>query len=117
VYPCITGRLERVERVPVRLVADRVHPHGPAALRAAADDLLELLAARDLDAGAVGQERRLRAERSVHEALEVADPQVLVAEARLQRHCGGVVEALVRDRAPDAHAQVSLVAEPLEDAR
>ena len=51
--PRLAGRLERVERIPVRPVADRVHADGPAALGAAADDLLELLAARDLDARAV----------------------------------------------------------------
>ena len=52
---CHTSRvaLERVERVAVRAVADRVHADRPARLGALAHDLLELLAARDLDARAV----------------------------------------------------------------
>jgi hypothetical protein len=57
--PCVLARLEGVEDVPVRLVADRVHGDGPAALGPASDDLLDLLAARDLDARAVGHQRRL----------------------------------------------------------
>ncbi len=113
--PGVARRLERVERVPVRLVADRVDADRPAALGAAPDDLLELLAAGDLDAGAVGQQRGLRAERAVHEALQVADPQVLVAEAGAERERARGVELLVRDRAPDAQREVPLVAEALED--
>ena len=59
VLPGVAGRLERVERVPIRLVADRVHRDRPASLRTAANDLLQLFAARDLDAAAVGEERSL----------------------------------------------------------
>ena len=117
VDPCIARRLERVERVSVRLVADRVHGDRPAALGGAPDDLLELLAARDLDARPVGHQRGLRAQRAVHEALQVADPEVLVAEAGAERERGRRIELLVRDRAPHPQRQVALVAQPLEDPR
>ena len=46
--PDVARLLERVERLAVRAVADRVHADGPAGLGAGADDLRELLAARDL---------------------------------------------------------------------
>ena len=45
--PLVPRRLERVERLAVRAVADRVHGHGPARARARADDLGQLVAARD----------------------------------------------------------------------
>ena len=71
--PDVARALERVERVAVRAVADRVHADGPAELGAGAHDLGELVAARDLHAAAVEHPRRLRAERPVHEHLQVAD--------------------------------------------
>ena len=55
--------LERVERLAVRAVADRVDGHWEPGRGAAPDDLGELVAARDLHAGAVEHERGLRAER------------------------------------------------------
>ena len=91
-------------------------PTGQPALRAAADDLLELLARGDLDARPVGEQRRSRAERPVHEALQVADPEELVAEAGAERERRRAVEEVVRDRAPDPQREVPLVAQPLEDA-
>ena len=48
--PGIARLLERVERLAVCPVADRVHSDGEACLRAAAHDLGQLLAARDLHA-------------------------------------------------------------------
>ena len=42
--PGVARRLERVERVAVREVADRVHGDGQPGLGRAPDDLLELLA-------------------------------------------------------------------------
>ena len=52
------------------------------------DDVLELLAARDPDARAVEHQRGLRAERAVHERLQVAEPQEVVADPRAQPECG-----------------------------
>ena len=75
--PRVARLLERVERVPVRAVADRVHGDRPAGVRGAADDVRELLARRDLDARAVEHQRRLRAERAVHEHLQVAEAQAV----------------------------------------
>ena len=46
--PGLAGRREGVEGIAIRAVADRVNRHGPAGVRRAADDVLELLAARDL---------------------------------------------------------------------
>jgi hypothetical protein len=51
--------LERVERVAVREVADRVDRDREPGFRATPDDLRELLAARDLDAGPVEHSSRL----------------------------------------------------------
>ena len=53
--PDVLRRLERVERLPVREVADRVHCDREAGARAAAHDFLELFARGDLNAGAVEQ--------------------------------------------------------------
>src|SRR5580765_5690185 len=113
--PVGAGRLEGVERVSVRLVADRMDADRPATLRRAADDFLELGAAGDLDAAPVGHQSGLRSERAVHEALQVADAQVLVTEARAERQRSRRIELLVRDRSPDAQREVPLVAEVLED--
>ena len=74
--PDLARRLERVERVPVRAVADRVDRDGKPCLGTAADDLGQLGAARDPHAAAVEHPRRLGAERAVHEHLQVAQPEV-----------------------------------------
>ena len=83
--PGVPRRLEGVERVAVRPVSDGVHGDRPARLGAAEDDLLELLAARDLDTGSVEHEGRLGAERPVHERLQVAEAEEVVADSRRQR--------------------------------
>ena len=100
--PLVRGRLEAVERVAVRLVADRVDGDGEPGPRGAAHDLGELVAARDLDAGAVQQARGARAERPVHEDLDVAEPQQVVAEPAAQAERLDRVELLVRERLPYA---------------
>jgi len=66
---------ERVERLAVGAVADRVHAHRPPRLGGRANDLRQLVAARDRHAAAVEHPRRLRPERAVHERLEVAHSQ------------------------------------------
>src|SRR5215218_6262686 len=73
--PLVTRFLERVERVAVGEVSDRVHGYRPTGSDACAHDLGQLLTARDLDPGAVEQPRGLRAERPVHEHLQIADPE------------------------------------------
>ena len=65
------GRRERVERLTVGAVADGVHRDREAALRGAADDLLELGAARDRHAAARLEPRRGRPDGAVHERLDV----------------------------------------------
>ena len=62
--PLVAGLLERVERLAVGEVADRVHGDRPAGARPGADDLGELLPARDLHA------------RPVQEPSASADPSV-----------------------------------------
>src|SRR2546421_9974465 len=52
--PGLPRLLERVERLTIRAVADRVHADGPACLGALADDLRELRSGRDRHAAAVG---------------------------------------------------------------
>ena len=107
--------LERVERLAVRAVADRVHADGPARLGACADDLGELLAARDLHAAAVEHPRGLRAERAVHEDLQVADAQQRRAEAAAERERAQRRQPLVRHRLPDAQREAALLVEPLPE--
>ena len=103
--------LERVERLPVRAVADRVHRDGKPGRRACADDLGELLAARDPNARAVEHQRRLRAERPVHECLQVADPQQRAPEARRDPERRERADLIGRNRLPHAQRQR---ARPLE---
>src|SRR6185437_12187613 len=79
-------------------------------------DLDELVAARDLHPRAVEQAGGLRAERAVHERLEVADADQVVAEAAVETKRGGVLDLVGGDRLPDAQRQRALVAEPLPDA-
>ena len=75
--------LERVERLAVRAVADRVHrdrearPRRRARTISASSSPLVIRTPR-----AVEHQRRLRAERPVHERLQVAEPQQRAAEAR-----------------------------------
>ena len=94
-----------------------MHGDGPAGRRSPADDVRELVAARDLDAGAVEHPRRLRAERPVHEHLEVADPEERVAEPGRQARVDDTVEMLVRQRLPHAERERVVVAQPLPEAR
>ena len=114
--PCVARLLERVERLAVRAVADRVHGDGPACLGAGADDLRELLAARDLHAAAVEHPRGLRAERPVHEHLQVADAQHLRADPAAQRERASDGERLVRNRLPHAQREAAVLVEPLPEA-
>ena len=104
--PGVAGSLEGVERGAVRGVPDRVHGHRPVSLGRAPHHVLEPLARADLHAGAVEQPRGGGAERAVHEPLEIAHPQHVVAEAGAQAECAQVVEALPGKRLP--HAQVEL---------
>ena len=103
--PDLARRLERVERLPVGLVADRVDADREARLGATHDDLPQLVTARDHDAGAVEHPRRLRAERPVHERLQVADAQPGRAEAAADPELAQRVDALVRLRLPDAELE------------
>src|SRR5207244_9753079 len=114
--PFAPGLLEGVERLAVGEVAYRVHGDGEARGGAAADDLDQLLAARDLDAGAVQHAGRLRPERSVHESLQVADANELVSEAASDVERGELFDLLRRQRLPHAQVKRAFVAQPLPDA-
>ena len=113
--PGVLRRLERIERVAVRPVADRVHRDRPAGGGRAPDDVLELLPARDPDAGAVEHQRRLRAERPVHERLQVAEPEEVVAEPRPERERGELGKAVGGERLPDAEGQPVALVDATED--
>ena len=113
--PRLPRALEGVERRLVRRVADRVHADRPARLGAVAHDLLELLARRDHDAAAVGHPGGLRAERPVHERLQVAEPEEGRAGAAAQPDLAQVAEPLGRCRLPDAERQRALLLEPLPE--
>ena len=115
--PDVLRRLERVQRLAVREVADRVHRDGEAGACAAAHDLLQLLARGDLHARAVEETSGLRAERPVHERLQVADAQELVAEARPHVHRLELADLLVRERLPDAKRQRLALAKRLPEAQ
>ena len=90
---------------------------GQPARRPGADDLGQLLPARDLDARPVEQPGRLRAERAVHEDLQVADAQQVVADARAQAELLEPVDVVVRKRLPDAQSERALLGEALPEAR
>ena len=64
---------------------------------------------------AVEHPRGLRAERAVHERLQVAEPQEVVAEARPQAQLGELGHALVRQRLPDAQRQPVALVDARED--
>ena len=110
------GLLEGVEGLAVREVADRVDGDREPGRCAAADDIRELVAARDLDAGAVEQARGLRPERAVHERLQVADADEVVAEAAADVQGGDLVHLLGGDGLPHAQVERALVAQALPDA-
>ena len=59
--------------------------------------------------GAVEQPRGLGAERPVHERLDVADPEEVVAEARADADLGERVDVLVGERLPDAERERAFV--------
>ena len=103
--PEVTGLLERVQRVPIRQVADRVHCDGEAGAGGAPNDVRELVLARDLDAGAVEKSRRLRPESAVHERLDVADAEVVVPEPRGEADLRDLVQLRRWERLPDADRQ------------
>ena len=113
----VARRLERVERLAVRAVADRVHADRPAEPRALADDLGELVAARDHDARAVEHPGGLRTERPVHERLQVADAEELVADPGVDAERVELRQALVRDRLPHAERETLALGDALEDPR
>src|SRR5439155_24251073 len=62
---------EGIERLSVREVADGVHRDGEPCGGATANELRQLFLARDLNARGVEEPSRLRAERAVHEGLQV----------------------------------------------
>src|SRR5204863_2572733 len=109
--------LERVERLAVGPIADRVYGHREPDLRAAPHDPLELLAARDLDAASVEHPRRARSERAVHEGLEVADADERAPESAPDPDRRQLFDLIVGERLPDAQRERALRLEPLPDAQ
>src|SRR5688500_565827 len=107
--PLLAGGCEGVERVAVGEIADRVDGDRQARTCGAADDVLELLTARDLDPGSIEQARRTRAERAVHESLDVADSQQVVAEAGADTHLRERVDMLMGKGLPDAERERAFV--------
>jgi hypothetical protein len=59
----------------------------------------------DLDAAAVEHPRGLRAQRPVHEGLQVADAEHRVAEAAAQPEASQLLDPVGRERLPDAQRQ------------
>ena len=114
--PNVARALEGVERGAVGRIADRVHADRPARLGAVAHDLLELLARRDHDTAAVAHPGGLRAERPVHERLQVAEPEQGRACAAAEAQLAEVADPLGRCRLPDAERQAALLLEPLPEA-
>src|SRR6185312_5621315 len=84
--------------------------------RSLAHDLRELRAARDADAAVVEHPRRLRAERAVHERLQVAEPQHRRARAAADADLAQVRDVLPRRRLPDTERQLRLLLQPLPEA-
>jgi hypothetical protein len=113
--PEVARRLERVERLAVRAVADRVHRDGPACGCSCADDLRQLLAARDHDAAPVEHPRGLRAEGAVHERLQVPEPQVVVTEPGADAQRRELPDAVVRERLPDTQGQAVVLVDAGKD--
>ena len=109
------ARLEGVEGGAVGGVADRVHAHGPARRGGRAHHLGQPLAGGDLHARAVEQPGGGRAERAVHEQLEVAEPQHVVPEARAQPDRAQLGQPLGGQRLPHAQRQLATLVQALED--
>jgi hypothetical protein len=114
--PRVACRLERVERLAIRPVADRVHSDRPAEASALPDDLCELLPARDGHSRAVQHPGRLRPERPVHERFQVPDAEEFVADARVDAERLELRQSLVRHRLPDPQRQPLTLGDALEDA-
>ena len=94
-----------------------MHGDGETGLCGAPDDLRELLAARDLDARAVQHARRLRAERAVHEHLQVAELEARPSEAARDVDVGELARLFGRKGLPDPQRQGALGFEPLPEAQ
>ena len=77
--------------------------------------VLEVGAAGDLDPRAVEHPRGLRAERPVHEGLDVADSEERVTEARRDADLGQPVDVVVRERLPHPKREGAFSLELLED--
>src|SRR5439155_2504837 len=107
---------ECVECLAVGEVADRVDSDGKSRRRAAADDLDERFAAGDLDAGAVEHAGGLRAERAVHERLQIANADEVVPEAAPDSKRGELVHLFRGQRLPDAEVERAFLAQALPDA-
>src|SRR4051794_29788928 len=115
--PVVLRRFERVERLPVRQVADCVDGDGEACARRPADDVLELGLAGDLDPRAVEHACRLGTERSVHEGLDVADLEERVSETGRDADLPEPVDVVVRQRLPDPQREGAVPLELLEDGQ
>ena len=115
--PLVARRLEGVERLAIRAVADRMDSDRPPDPRPRADDLGELLAARDHHARAVEHPGGLGAERPVHERLQVADAEEVAPDARVHPEGLELGDALVGDGLPDAEREPVALGDALEDAR
>ncbi len=113
--PDVLRRLERVERVAVGAVADRVHGDGEVRLRPEPDQLLELLARRDAHARAVEQQRGLRAERPVHERLQRAEPEEGAPEAPAQTELHDLARVLMGYPLPHTQRQPVVRVQLLEE--
>ncbi len=111
------GRCECVECGSIRSIADRVHRDRPACGGACADDLGQLVAGRDPHAGAVEHPCRLRSESPVHEALEVAETEEVVADARAETELGEGGHAIGRQRLEDPQPQPFALVDATEDRR
>jgi hypothetical protein len=92
-----------------------VHRDGEARPSGAADDVLELGAAGDLDSRAVEHAGGLRAERPVHEGLDVAGLEEAVAEPRGKSDLREPVDVIMREGLPDAQGECTFALQLLED--
>src|SRR5512132_2593919 len=115
--PEIARRSECVESLAIRAIADGVHRQGPACPRSGPDHLRELFSGRNRDARAVEQPGRLRAERSVHEGLQVAESQEVVADPGAEPESFEPLDLLVWERLPDAECQPFALVDPSVDSR
>src|SRR6476659_5000841 len=113
--PDVACRLERPECLAIGAVADRVDGDRPARGGRDADELRELLAARDADPAPVEHPRGLRAERAVHERLQVAESEKVVSDPRAQTELREPADVLGRERLPDTQRQTVPLVDPSED--